>query len=282
MSEILYGSPVAEQLRGELRERLETLRSHGVEPCLALVRVGEDPGSLSYERSTLRVCEKLGVAVRCEILSGDCDTETLAATLHAMSEDASVHGCLLLRPLPRQIDEAKACAALCPEKDVDGVTDSSLRRVFVGRGPGFCPCTPEAVVAMLDYYRIPLEGARVCILGRSLVVGRPLALLLTVRNATVTLCHTRTRDMASLCREADILVSAAGSAGLVTADYCRPGQVVIDVGTSPDAAGKLRGDTAFEELAPLVSAISPVPGGVGAITTTLLLRHVIEAAENLS
>ena len=282
MSEILYGAPVAEQLRGELRARLETLRSRGVEPCLALVRAGEDPGSLSYERSTLRVCEKLGVAVRCEILPGGCDTETLAATLRALSEDAAVHGCLLLRPLPGQIDEARACAALCPEKDVDGVTDSSLRRVFVGRGPGFCPCTPEAVLAMLDYYRIPLDGARVCILGRSLVVGRPLALLLTVRNATVTLCHTHTRETAALCREADILVSAAGSAGLVTANYCRPGQVVIDVGTSPDAAGKLRGDAAFEELAPVVGAISPVPGGVGAITTTLLLRHVIEAAENLT
>ena len=161
-------------------------------------------------------------------------------------------------------------------------TDSSLRRVFVGRGPGFCPCTPEAVLAMLEFYRVPLDGARVCVLGRSLVVGRPLSLLLTARNATVTLCHTHTRDAAALCREADIVVAAAGCAGFVTADYARPGQVVIDVGTSPDAAGKLRGDADFEALRPLVGAISPVPGGVGAITTTLLLRHVIEAAESFS
>ena len=152
MSEILYGAPVAEQMRAELRQRLERLRARGIQPCLALVRVGEEPGSLSYERSTLRVCEKLGIAVRCEILPPSCGTETLAAALRAVSEDASIHGCLLLRPLPRQIDEARACAALCPEKDVDGATDSSLRRVFVGRGPGFCPCTPEAVLAMLEFY----------------------------------------------------------------------------------------------------------------------------------
>ena len=282
MSEILYGAPVAEQMRAELRQRLERLRAGGLQPCLALVRVGEEPGSLSYERSTLRVCEKLGIAVRCEILPPSCDTETLAAALRAVSEDASIHGCLLLRPLPRQIDEARACAALCPEKDVDGATDSSLRRVFVGRGSGFCPCTPEAVLAMLEFYRVPLDGARVCVLGRSLVVGRPLSLLLTARNATVTLCHTHTRDAAALCREADIVVAAAGCAGFVTADYARPGQVVIDVGTSPDAAGKLRGDADFEALSPLVGAISPVPGGVGTITTTLLLRHVIEAAESFS
>jgi methylenetetrahydrofolate dehydrogenase (NADP+)/methenyltetrahydrofolate cyclohydrolase len=163
---------------------------------------------------------------------------------------------------------------------VDGVTDASLRLAFVGRGPGFCPCTPEAVLELLAYYGISTDGARVCILGRSLVVGRPLALLLTVRNATVTVCHTHTRETAALCREADILISATGDPGLVTADFVRPGQIVVDIGTRPNADGKLRGDAAFDEIAPLVGAISPVPGGVGAITTTVLLRHVVEAAEN--
>lgn len=282
MSEILYGAPVAERLHGELRERIAALQARGVRPCLALVRVGEDPGSLSYERATLRACEKLGIAVRRELLPADCGTERLAETLRAISADEAVHGCLPLRPLPPQIDEARAWAALSPEKDVDGVTDASLRLAFVGRGPGFCPCTPEAVLELLAFYGISPDGARVSIIGRSLVVGRPLALLLTVRNATAAVCHTHTRDLAAVCREADILVSAAGMPGLVTADFVRPGQVVVDVATKPDASGKLRGDAAFEEIAPLVRAISPVPGGVGAITTSVLLKHVVEAAESCS
>lgn len=280
MSEILYGGPVAEHLRAELRERIAVLRARGIRPCLAIVRVGEEPVSLRYESAMLRACEKLGVAVRCEELPADGGTETLEETLRAISADETIHGCLPLRPLPPQIDEARAWAALSPEKDVDGVTDASLRRVFVGRGPGFCPCTPEAVLELLAYYGISPDGARVSIIGRSLVVGRPLALLLTVRNATVTVCHTHTRNLGAACREADILVSAAGDPGLVTAELIRPGQIVVDVGTSVGADGKLRGDAAFDELLPLVGAISPVPGGVGAITTTLMIRHVVEAAEN--
>ena len=282
MSEILYGGPVAERLRGELRGRIDALLARGVRPCLAIVRVGEAPVSLSYERAMLHACEKLGTAVRCVQLPADCSTETLAETLRAVSADETIHGCLPLRPLPPQIDEAQAWTALCPEKDVDGVTDASLRRVFVGRGPGFCPCTPEAVLELLAYYGVPLDGARVSIIGRSLVVGRPLGLLLTVRNATVTLCHTHTRDLGAACREADILVAAAGDPGLVTAQLVRPGQIVVDVGTSVGADGKLRGDAAFDELLSIVEAISPVPGGVGAITTTLMIRHVVEAAEKCS
>ena len=279
MSEILYGGPVAERLRAELRERIAALRARGVRPCLAIVRVGEEPVSLSYERAMLRACEKLGVAVRCVQLPADCSTDTLAETLRAISADRTVHGCLPLRPLPPQIDEARAWAALSPEKDVDGVTDASLRRVFVGRGPGFCPCTPEAVLELLAYYGISPDGARVSIIGRSLVVGRPLALLLTVRNATVTICHTHTRDLGASCREADILIAAAGDPGLVTAELIRPGQIIVDVATSVGADGKLHGDAAFDELLPIAGAISPVPGGVGAITTTVMIRHVVEAAE---
>ena len=282
MSEILYGGPVAERLRGELRGRIDALLARGVRPCLAIVRVGEAPVSLSYERAMLHACEKLGTAVRCVQLPADCSTETLAETLRAVSADETIHGCLPLRPLPPQIDEAQAWAALCPEKDVDGVTDASLRRVFVGRGPGFCPCTPEAVLELLRFYDCPLDGAKVCILGRSLVVGRPLALLMTVRNATVVVCHTHTPAEAEICRRADIVVAATRKIGLITPDYVREGQVVIDVGTVPDADGKLHGNAAFEEISPIVRAISPVPGGVGAITTTVLMRHVVEAAEKLS
>lgn len=280
MSEILYGVPVAQALREDLRGRIAALKARSVEPCLALVRVGEDPGSLSYERATLRACEKLGITVRPFRYPEGCTTQTLAETLRAISADGAIHGCLLLRPLPEGVDEQAASEAISPEKDVDGVTGQSLRRVFVGYGPGHCPCTPEAVLALLDFYQISLDGARVTIVGRSLVVGRPLTLLLTGRNATVTLCHTHTRDLAARCREADVLIVAAGCAGLIGPEHVRPGQTVVDVGTTPDAEGRLRGDAQFDAVEPLVGAISPVPGGVGAITTTLLLEHVVTAAEN--
>ena len=282
MSEILYGTPVADTLRIELRSRIAALREQGIEPCLAIVRVGEDPGSLSYERSALRSCEKADIRSRSFVLPADSSSEAVIALLETISSDPLIHGCLLLRPLPRQIEEHRVCAALRPEKDVDGATDSSLRRVFVGRGPGFCPCTPEAVLALLDYYGIPLTGKRVTIVGRSLVVGRPLALLMTGRDATVTLCHRKSPDLPARCREADILVVAAGSAGMITADYVREGQIVVDVGTTMTAEGKLRGDVDFPAVEPLAAALSPVPRGVGAITTAILMKHVVTAAETMT
>ena len=281
MSRILYGAPVAQALRRGVMERMEKLNAAGIRPCLALVRAGEEPGSLSYERSTLRACEQLGIEARPYRFPEDCSTLELTETLRTVSADPAIHGCLLLRPLPSGLDEQAASESIAPEKDVDGVTSQSLRRVFVGCGPGHCPCTPEAVLALLDYYEIPLDGARVTVVGRSLVVGRPLTLLLTGRDATVTLCHRHTRALAERCREADILITAAGSAGLIGPEYVRAGQIIVDAGTTPDARGKLHGDARFEELAPLVGAISPVPGGVGAITTTLLLEHVVTAAEGV-
>ena len=282
MSRILYGKPVAEAMREDLRYRIAALRARGVEPCLSLVRAGEDPGSLSYERSTLRACEKLGVAVRCDTFPGGSGTPVLTERLRVLGTDNSVHGCLLLRPLPAHMDEQAIAEAIRPEKDVDGVTSQSLRHVFTGYGPGHRPCTPEAVLRLLDYYGVPLDGARVAVIGRSLVVGKPLTLLLTGRNATVTLCHTHTRGLPALCRTADVLIVAAGAQGLVGPEFVHGGQVVIDVGTNPDAEGRLRGDVRFEEVEPLVAAISPVPGGVGAVTTTMLLEHVVAAAEHLS
>lgn len=280
MSRVLYGAPVADRLRAGTAARVAALRERGVSPCLALVRVGENGGSLSYERNALRECGRVGVEARSVVLGEGSDTAALAAALRALSEDKTVHGILLLHPLPAGIDEAAACAALRPDKDVDGVTDASLRRVFTGRGAGFCPCTPEAVLELLEYYGIPLDGARVTLIGRSLIVGKPLSLLMTARGATVTLCHRQTRALPARCRESELLIAAAGSPGLVGADCTRPGQAVIDVGTTPDAEGRLRGDVDFPAVSGIAEAVSPVPGGVGAITTAVLLRHVVEAAEH--
>ncbi len=282
MSEVLYGSAAADALRESLRGRIAALNAARITPRLALVRVGENPGSLSYQRSTRRACEALKVTVDERVFPASCTTGELVACLRLLSADAAIHGCLLLRPLPEGIDEQAASEAIAPEKDVDGVTSQSLRRLFVGYGPGHCPCTPEAVLHLLDHYRVPLEGRRVTIVGRSLIVGKPLALLLTGRNATVTLCHTRTEDLPARCREADILISAAGSAGLIGPDHVRAGQTVVDVGTNLNAAGKLCGDVQFDAVAPLVDAITPVPGGVGAVTTTVLLEHVVTACEEVA
>lgn len=282
MSRILYGAPVAERIKEDLKGRIAALKAGGVEPCLALVRVGEEAMSLRYEQATLHSCEAMGITAQSIVLPAESETEKLTAALQTVNGDPAIHGCLLMRPLPRQIDEAKAFAVLRPEKDMDGIGDASLRRLFSGHGPGFAPCTPEAVVAMLDAYGIPLDGAHAAVIGRSLVVGRPLALLLTARNATVTLCHTHTADLAETCRRADILITAAGAAELVGADFVREGQVILDVGTNRNGEGKLCGDVCFAEVEPLAAAISPVPRGVGAVTTAILLRHVVEAAEALS
>ena len=194
--------------------------------------------------------------------------------------DPSIHGCLMFRPLPRTLDQDAACAALDPAKDVDCITAGSLYGVFANQPTGFPPCTAEAVVALLDHYGYELSGARVTVVGRSLVIGKPVSMMLQARNATVTMCHTRTSDLAGECSRAQILVAAAGHARTVGADCAAPGQVVVDVGINWDeSAGRLVGDVDFEGVEPIVSAITPVPGGVGSVTTAILARHVIEAAE---
>ena len=279
MSEYLYGAPVAEAIRASLGERIERLHRDGREPCLAILRCGDEPGALAYERSAVRSCTQAGLRVKCVSLPWTADTTALLRAMVNVNNDKRVHGCLVLRPLPQGVDTQLVFSRLRPEKDVDGITVPSLARVFVGRGGGYAPCTPEACIAMLDHYGVPLTGARVAVLGRSLIVGRPLSMLLTARDATVTLCHSRTPDPAAICREADILISAMGRAHAVDENYVHPGQIILDVGTSADENGKLCGDVAFDRVAPLVKAISPVPRGVGAVTTAILARHVVEAAE---
>ena len=280
MAELLKGGPVARAITEDLASRAAALRAAGVTPRLAIVRVGEREDDLSYERGALKRCEKVGIEAKQVLLPGDCSQEELLHVVQELNDDASVHGVLLFRPLPDQLDEAEVARSLDPAKDVDCMTPSSLLHTLADMGEGFAPCTAEAVLAILDHYEVPLGGARVAVVGRSLVIGKPVSLMLQARNATVTMCHTRTRDLASELKRADVIVAAAGHAGTVGAECVAPGQVVVDVGINWDEqAGKLVGDVDFDAAEPVVAAITPVPGGVGAVTTSILAKHVIESAE---
>lgn len=279
MAKVLEGKAVAAAMAGQLRLRAEALARRGVEPRLAILRVGDNGSDLAYERAAAKRCAALGIGVETVTLPGDADTQAVLAAIDRVNADERIHGCLPLRPLPEAIDDGRVRQRLSARKDVDGIGPASLARLFTGSGEGFSPCTAQACLELLDYYGVSLRGRHAVIIGRSLVVSRPLALLLVERDATVTICHTKTADLPALCRTADILVSAAGKAGLVDASYLRPGQVVVDVGVNVSPEGKLCGDVRFEQAEEIVDAISPVPGGVGSVTTLVLCKHVIQAAE---
>lgn len=279
MAELLLGAPVARAMTESLRAESDALRARGVTPCLALLRVGEREADLAYERGALKRCAQTGIAVQRVILPEDASQARMLSALAALGADAAVHGILLLRPFPERFDDATICAAVSSAKDVDGVTDASMATLYAGfPAKGFPPCTAEACRALLRHYGIALSGRRALVIGRSLVIGRPAALLLLAEDATVTVAHTKTEDLPALCREADILVVATGEKGLIGAEHVRPGQVVIDVGIHTNADGSLCGDVRFDEVEPVVRAITPVPGGVGAITTAVLCSHTLRAA----
>ena len=282
MAELWKGAPAAAALTEKLAAQAAGLREAGIVPTLAIVRVGERPEDLSYERGAMKRCEKVGIAVKQFILSEDAPEGELLEVIARVNRDPAIHGCLLFRPLPRHMDEAAVCAALDPAKDVDGITAGSLAAVFSGGRRGYPPCTAQACMELLDHYGCGLTGKRAVVVGRSLVIGRPVAMLLLQRNATVTLCHTRTADLAAECRRAEVLIAAAGKAKVIGADHLAPGQVVIDVGINVDEDGSLTGDVDFAAAQDVVRAITPVPGGVGAVTTTVLARHVLEAAARAS
>ena len=279
MATKLSGSAVAAALSESLIQRTNALKDKGVTPTLAIVRVGEREDDLSYERGAMKRCEKIGVAVKNFVLDAQASQDELLAVIDQVNKDAGIHGCLIFRPLPKHIDDETIRAALSPAKDVDGITDGSLVGVFAGTKQGFPPCTAQACMEILAHYGYDLKGKRVTVVGRSLVVGKPVSMMLLKQNATVTMCHTRTADMPGECRKAEILVVAAGKAGVVDETYVAPGQVVIDVGINVNAEGKLCGDVAYDKVEPVVDAITPVPGGVGSVTTSVLAGHVVEAAE---
>ena len=280
MAEILKGKPVADAINEELAPRIEACKAAGVTPTLAIVRVGEREDDLSYERGATKRCETLGLGLKKFVLPMDCVQQDLIDVIEHVNKSDDIHGCLMFRPLPAHLDEVAACAALDPAKDADGITQGSLYGVFANQPVGFPPCTADACMQVLAHYGYDLTGANVAVLGRSLVIGKPVSMMLQAANATVTMCHTRTRELAAKCAAADILVVAVGRAKTVGADAVRAGQVVVDVGINWDEeAGKLCGDVDFDAAEPIVAAITPVPGGVGSVTTAVLAKHVVEAAE---
>ncbi|WP_297290178.1 bifunctional 5,10-methylenetetrahydrofolate dehydrogenase/5,10-methenyltetrahydrofolate cyclohydrolase [uncultured Flavonifractor sp.] len=281
MAEYWKGAPVAQAMTERLAVRADQLKGLGIVPTLAIVRVGERPEDLSYERGAVKRCEKVGIRVKQFTLPKESSHGDLLAVIQQINADREIHGCLLFRPLPPQMDEAAICAALDPAKDVDGITAGSLAGVFTGSGVGYPPCTAQACMEILDYYGCDLAGKRAVVVGRSLVVGKPLAMLLLGKNATVTLCHTRTADLASECRRAEVLIAAAGHAKMIGRDHLAPGQLVLDVGINVDQEGNLVGDVDFAAAEELAAAVTPVPGGVGAVTTSVLADHVIQAAYDM-
>jgi len=282
MALVLKGAPVAKALNEKMSSKVAELKEKGVEVTLAILRVGEKADDISYEKGAMKRCEQVGVKVKSVVLPADVESKTFFAVLKELNEDNLVHGILMLRPLPEHIDGEKARQMINPAKDVDGCTDGSLAGVFTNTKVGFAPCTAQAAMEILEHYGIECAGRRAVVIGRSLVVGRPAAMMLMHRNATVTICHTRTKNMDAIARGADILIVCSGQMESVGAEYFEENQVVIDVGIGwNEEKGKLCGDVRYEEAEPVVSAITPVPGGVGAVTTSVLVSHVVEAAERL-
>jgi methylenetetrahydrofolate dehydrogenase (NADP+)/methenyltetrahydrofolate cyclohydrolase len=282
MAEILKGAPVAAALSESVRSEVDELKAQGIVPMLAIVRVGERPDDLAYERGAMKRAEKVGVEVRSVVFPEDITEEEFFRELDRINKDDAVHGILMFQPLPKHIDTAGARDRIDPAKDIDGCTAISMAGVFTNRPLGFPPCTAAAAMEILHYYGIDPKGKRAAVIGRSLVIGRPVAMMLMHENATVTNCHTRTTDVPGITRTADILIAAAGVLRSVTPEYVNPDQIVIDVGINWDEKkGGIAGDVDFDAVEPVVKAITPVPGGVGSVTSTILMKHVVEAAKRL-
>jgi len=279
---ILEGKPVAETVLAGVRAGVDRLRAErGVTPTLAVVLVGDFAPSQIYVRNKKRAAESVGIASRDCLYPQGLSQKELMALLDSLNADPAVHGILLQLPLPKGLDEDGAIAAIAPEKDADGLHPANLGRLLAGE-PSVVPCTPAGCLEILDHYGAKLEGAEAVVIGRSRLVGKPLAQLLLARHATVTMCHTRTRDLAAHTRRADVLCVAAGRPKMVTGDMVKEGAWVIDVGINRLDTGKLVGDVDFESVKPRAGAVTPVPGGVGVMTVAMLLKNTLAAAERLT
>lgn len=276
--ELLKGAPVSAAIREWAAEEIKQLQ--GSVPKLAIIRVGEKPDDMSYERSAVKKMETFGLRVQTFVFPKDISDEDFKEAFQKINKDQDVAGILLLRPLPGQIKEKEIEAMIDPKKDLDGISPVNIAKVFSGDPSGFAPCTAEAVIEILKANNISIEGKRAAVIGRSMVIGKPLSMLLLKENATVTICHTRTKELPEICRQAEILVAAAGKAGMVEESWVSDGAVVIDVGINVDENGKLCGDVDQASMESRNLLLTPVPGGVGAVTTAVLAKHLIQAARS--
>ena len=279
MAEILRGKPVADAITEDIKNRSDRLKEKGKIPTLAIVRVGENPADMSYERGAMKRSEKAGVYVERILLPENANTDQVITTIEKLNDDLDVDGVLVFSPLPKHIDEDKVRNTLLAEKDVDGIGDRAMAGVYSGQAIGYSPCTAQACIEILKHYNVPIKGKKATIIGRSLIIGRPVAMMLMKEHATITICHTKTEDIEKEAKAADILVAAAGKAKMVDKSYMTENQVVIDVGINVDEDGNMCGDVNFEDAENIVKGITPVPGGVGSVTTSILMKHVVEAAE---
>ena len=280
MGEIIKGKPVGDALSEVLKGECEALVKDGIQPKLAILRVGAKPNDLSYEKGALKKCDTIGIKAEVTELPEGTTQEQYIEALEKLNKDSSVHGILTFRPLPKGIDEEVIKNVIAPEKDVDCFSPMNTAKLMEGDKTGFPPCTPTAVVEILKHYNVPLKGAKVVVLGRSMVVGKPVSMLLLGENATVTICHSKTQDLQKVCADADVLVAGVGRARMVTADYVKEGAVVIDVGINakPEGGG-ICGDVDTDDVLAKASMVTPVPAGVGSVTTSILAKHVIKACK---
>ena len=280
MGEIIKGKPVGDAISEVLKSECEELVKGGIQPKLAILRVGAKANDLSYEKGALKKCEAIGIETEVTELPDGTTQEQYIETLQKLNDDSSVHGILTFRPLPEGIDEEVIKNIIAPEKDVDCFSPMNTAKLMEGDKTGFPPCTPTAVVEILKYYNVPLKGANVVVLGRSMVVGKPVSMLLLGENSTVTICHSKTKDLPKVCAKADVLVVGVGRARMVTSDYIKEGAVVIDVGINakPEGGG-ICGDVDTDDVVRKASMVTPVPAGVGSVTTSILAKHVIKACK---
>jgi methylenetetrahydrofolate dehydrogenase (NADP+)/methenyltetrahydrofolate cyclohydrolase len=281
MADVLKGKPVADAMKADLSQRTEALKMRGITPKLGIIRVGARPDDLFYEGGAKKTCLAIGMDVEVFEYPEAISQPDLEKAVVAVGEKTDVHGILMFFPLPAGMNERKIRSLIPVEKDVDCLTIGGAAKIFTDDPTGLPPCTPAACMEMLRYYDIALKGKRVVVVGRSLVVGKPLAMLLLREHATVTICHSRTQDLPGVCRDADILIAAVGRAKMIKADYVKSGMVLLDVGINadPDQPGKYCGDVDFVDVEPVVARISPVPAGVGSVTTSVLCKHTIMACE---
>lgn len=279
MARILSGKEVVDAVNEKLRAEVSLLKEKGVTPTLGIIRVGAKVEDISYEKGAIRCAEAIGVDVKKYLFKENITQEQLLNVIAAINLDLTVHGVILFRPLPEHIDDNTIRKALMACKDVDGITDQSMAGVYTGTDLGYPPCTPRACIEILEHYGIDITGKKVAVIGRSLVVGRPAAMMVLGKNGTPIICHTKTEDIKDICKNSDILIVSAGQAKIIGPEYLNENQIVIDVGINMTDEGKLCGDVDFDAAQNIVKAITPVPGGVGRVTTSLLMMHVIDAAK---